>query len=99
MFADLNNDGSKLRYEAARDLAVLFTEALQPINSINTWVFGFQTSSCYLDEKLFKSANIDPLQSITNAISIFFVLDIVVITLFINIFLLNFAEYKLSSSK
>lgn len=55
MFADLNNDGSKLRYEAARDLAVLFTEALQPINSINTWVFGFQTSSCYLDEKLFRN--------------------------------------------
>ena len=55
MFADLSDDGSKLRYEAARDLAVLFTEALQPINSINTWVFGFQTSSCYLDEKLFRN--------------------------------------------
>ena len=55
MYADLDNTGSKLRYEAARDLAVLFTEALQPINSINTWVFGFQTSSCYLDEKLRRS--------------------------------------------
>lgn len=70
MFAPLSNNGSKLRYEAARDLAVLFTEALQPINSINTWVFGFQTSTGYLDEKLRRngagiSANCLPLDERT----------------------------------
>lgn len=55
MFAELDSKKSKKkRYEAARDLAVLFTEALHPINSINTWVFGFQTSYSYLSEKLYR---------------------------------------------
>lgn len=55
MWEELDNKNRIKRYEAARDLAILFTEALAPINSINTWVFGFQESTDYLCHQLRRS--------------------------------------------
>ena len=44
-------DHSITRMNAARDLCTLFVEALEPINSINTWVFGFKNSMDYICDK------------------------------------------------
>lgn len=54
MFACIDQNSARKRYEATRDLAVLFTEALAPINSINTWVFGFQESYDYISNQLIR---------------------------------------------
>ncbi len=56
MFANLDRKISRI--EAARDLCTLFVEALEPINSINTWVFGFKPSLEYICEKSKKEDNI-----------------------------------------
>lgn len=40
-------DYPKKRYHAAQELAILFSEALAPIKSINSWVLAFQTLESY----------------------------------------------------